>query len=208
MIERHRGFTLIELLVTVSIIGILAAIALPNYRNATIRGRVARAKMDLRAIGDSLRTYQLDHNAYPRRNNNLLFFTWTLVPDLTTPIAYISNPDLIDPFGPVEEFDIARPGDAEAFDAPLRRNSYTYVPYVSFADLCQCPELRREGFMVGSVGPDRQDSFLVDYPFPSFRRLPGDSVRDSVYDPSNGVGSFGDIGYFGGDLTVSGIIGG
>ena len=65
---KRTGFTLIELLIVVAIIGILAAIAVPNFLNAQTRAKVARTESDMRAIDQAIRMYQLDNNLYPVRS--------------------------------------------------------------------------------------------------------------------------------------------
>jgi len=60
-----RGFTLIELLVVITIIGILAAIALPNYIRAKDKAKEAEVKANLHTIQIALERYMTDNNEYP-----------------------------------------------------------------------------------------------------------------------------------------------
>lgn len=62
---RERGFTLIELLVVITIIGILAAIALPNYIKAKNKAKEAEIKANCHTIQIALERYITDNNEYP-----------------------------------------------------------------------------------------------------------------------------------------------
>jgi len=63
--RKERGFTLIELLIVVAIIGIIAAIAIPNLLNAINRGRQKRTMADMRTIATAVESYAVDNNFYP-----------------------------------------------------------------------------------------------------------------------------------------------
>ena len=63
--RRNSGFTLIELLIVVAIIGIIAAIAIPNLLNAIDRSKQKRTMADMRSIGTACESYQVDNNYYP-----------------------------------------------------------------------------------------------------------------------------------------------
>ena len=65
MRQREKGFTLIELLIVVAIIGIIAAIAIPNLLNAIDRGKQKRTMADLRSVGTAVESYAVDNNVYP-----------------------------------------------------------------------------------------------------------------------------------------------
>ena len=62
--RKQKGFTLIELLIVVAIIGILAAIAIPNLINAMQRARQKRTMADMRTIGTAFEARATDLNAY------------------------------------------------------------------------------------------------------------------------------------------------
>lgn len=62
--KKEKGFTLIELLVVIAIIGILAAIAIPQFAEYRKRGFDARAKSDLRNGATAEEAYFVDNDSY------------------------------------------------------------------------------------------------------------------------------------------------
>ena len=63
-LRRDEGFSLIELLIVVAIIGIIAAIAVPQLMNAMDRGRQRRSMADMRNIATANGTLRVDTGAY------------------------------------------------------------------------------------------------------------------------------------------------
>ena len=185
--KKHAGFTLIELLIVVAIIGILAAIAVPNFLNAQIRAKIAKVESDMKSLITALESYRIDQNSFPGDHDldNYMNGERGLF-RITSPVAYISSLPS-DPF--VErkaKNTIPGLGDANAY-ATLGRPDYEMG---SGAD--NPPPYKRQAVSLMSYGPDFIDDNSSHDPFP----FGTDMDR---YDITNGLRSHGNIFRFSGD---------
>lgn len=181
------GFTLIELLIAVAIIGVLAAIAVPNFLNARIRATIARVEADYAALAAALEMYRLDHNRYvndyDQEDNQRDEQGWK---DLTTPIAYMTQ-ILTDPFinpavnNPLDNR--YNDEDVPFYELGSGSDNYTHDLPVAHAYYIEC------------VGPDGWDNGGGPDGFPFFANV-------NRYDVSNGLHSSGDIVALGGEWTT------
>jgi type II secretion system protein G len=187
-----KGFTLIELLIVVAIIGILAAIAVPNFLNAQMRARVARVQADFKSLDTALEMYRLDNNAFPNDHDldaydngheHGLF-------SLTSPISYMSsvppnpfvNKDLASTFG-FSGNDTNAYGSNGRADYEMGSGSDNAEPY------------RKHAWSLMSHGPDMDDDIGAHDSFPF-------AVFIKPYDSSNGLSSNGDLYRVGGDTSA------
>lgn len=69
--KSSRGFTLIEIMVVVIIIGLLAAVIVPQVFGQVDKARIAKAKQDIQAIETALTMYKLDNFKYPSTEQGL-----------------------------------------------------------------------------------------------------------------------------------------
>ena len=63
--NRQKGFTLIELLIVVAIIGIIAALLIPNFLDALQKAKQKRTVADVRTIATALESARSDAGRYP-----------------------------------------------------------------------------------------------------------------------------------------------
>ncbi|MBZ0257356.1 prepilin-type N-terminal cleavage/methylation domain-containing protein [bacterium] len=186
------GFTLIELLIVVAIIGILAAIAVPNFLNAQIRAKIAQVQADMRTFAQAIDLYQLDNQSFPWTDKNPygaqpIELRW--IP-MTTPISYV-NQIPVDPFGDKPGVEIER-GQGNAYwtyDFWCARKPEADFPHWGWVTAVADRISRETGrslvppsggaYFFASQGPDR-------ITFANYGRA-------QVYHSSNGLISAGDM---------------
>lgn len=66
-----RGFTLIEIMVVIVILGVLAALVVPNILGRPDEARVTAATADIQAVSNALDLYRLDNYNYPSTDQGL-----------------------------------------------------------------------------------------------------------------------------------------
>ena len=195
------GFTLIELLIVVAIIGILAAIAVPNFLNAQVRSKVARVKGEMRSFSTALESYHMDHGRYPYPILNSYEDTAGIhtvssivkaLIELTTPVAYMTSVDYPDPF--------FKTGDGFWIQGVAAYSSYTYVNFKGRWASEFTPDVSVDAYALASFGADRYDSGGIHPVVEAARGQPISLYR--IYDASNGTISWGDIVRYGGDHGV------
>lgn len=185
MKRTDRGFTLIELLIVVAIIGILAAIAVPNFLNAQIRAKVSRCQSDIRSLAMAHEMYYLDNNTYPPESEDNIFTGRRSKSEaglffLTSPIAYMSSI----PHDPFQDSSMARfEGTEAAYETGVATRSRVNI-----------------AFNIFSRGPDMAENGLYSAnPFFGIQRNNG---QGNTYNGSNGLVSNGDIYWYGGNPEV------
>ena len=121
--RRFSGFTLIELLVVITIIIVLAAMAMAQYRSSVIRSREAVLKEDLFRMRDAIDQYYADKGQYPSGLDALVsdgYMRKVPVDPLTTNAeswqTVPSEPDPNNPTASPGVYDVKSGSDGTALD--------------------------------------------------------------------------------------------
>ena len=176
--RRCGSFTLIELLIVVAIIGILAAIAVPNFMNAQIRAKVARAEGDMGALSTALEMYNLDYGAYPPFMDTANDLGKHGLKKLTSPTSYIGTALLLDPF--------MSPG------AVITPNYYLPPYYYTYLDR---PTIIEKGYVWTNYDPEEKHKWFLMTNGPDEDYYHGSGPYNWMipYNMTNGVKSWGNI---------------
>ena len=223
---RGYAFTLIELVVAVAIILILGTIATLHLQEAQTRAKISSTKGRMKTLSGAIEIYRVDYGHYPLPRLNppddpFGIVSSSALTGLTTPLSYVGPEAFRDSFGSLKiqiagsSLGISLAGDPFGLPVPGFNSdrSLLYIYYPHFSYLLAQSGFLKEAYNVISVGPDLKDSFILYLPFPNLfpenaAEFGMTSVWDTIYDPTNGAISGGDLAHFGGDLPLAGLVGG
>ncbi len=197
------GFTLIELLVVVMIIAILSAIAVPNFMEAQSRAKVSRTKADMRSVATGIEAYAVDNNNFPPGFNTAPLHS---LYSLTTPVQYIQTAFVIDPFSKLLGGLSKQSLTYELMNAEGKIVENSNGPY-SVNPLTSTVPVKGTWWWLASRGPDRQFGLKNGESEYNIAEKIYKSNQDSgpfvstLYDPSNGTYSIGNIYRAGGSIS-------
>ena len=140
--RKQRGFTLIELLIVVAIIGIIAAIAIPNLLDAIERSRQKRSTSECKSLAGAMQAFSTDYGGYPAAAHSgpMVNATWAAWADAAKSPAFV--PDYIQ----------AIPG-SDGWKIPYTFNSAPDAAIVN----PQLNEVTAAHFTLGCLGNNRAD---------------------------------------------------
>jgi prepilin-type N-terminal cleavage/methylation domain-containing protein len=91
LLKQKKGFTLIELMIVIAIIGILAAIAIPQFAAYRTRGFNATSEADLRNLITAQEAYFADKMTYADTTANLTVYGYTASNNTSATVAGASS---------------------------------------------------------------------------------------------------------------------
>ena len=126
MRRAEQGWTLVELLIVISLITVLAGIALAGYRTAVTRSREAVMKEDLFRMRDAIDQYFADKSEYPSTLDALVSEGYLrhipedpLTGSASTWQTVLAEPDFDNPTASIGVYDVKSGSDATAIDGTL-----------------------------------------------------------------------------------------
>jgi type IV pilus assembly protein PilA len=91
MKRMQKGFTLIELMIVVAIIGILAAVAIPQYQDYTIKAKLSKVQSTLSPLKTAMALFYQENGAFPATGNAWTSFGITTAgPAVPTEVSTIA----------------------------------------------------------------------------------------------------------------------
>jgi prepilin-type N-terminal cleavage/methylation domain-containing protein len=187
---RAFAFTYVELMIVLTILAILAAIAVPNFLEFHIRASVAKCMADMAALKMAIEAYRTDYRAYPPNRTPAVSDAMDLVV-LTTPLAYMTRvPD--DVFTTRYGRGATHPREMDR--APLQYLNALQLDSDKGLQIVEGGDAELRGYIaaiIWSIGPD--ESLPMDPSKPGTAISPEGEARLLRYDPTNGTVSRGDI---------------